>query len=68
MPGGCLDAHGDAVKGYNMQGERVFKPNYVCMYDLFSFIPSLEDPKNRYPGHISVLAHLPPEQQVSHCR
>ena len=44
IPGGCLDARGDAQKGYNMQGERMFEPNYVCMYDLFSFIPSLEDP------------------------
>lgn len=44
IPGGCLDARGDAEKGYNMQGERMFEPNYVCTYDLMSFIPSLEDP------------------------
>jgi oleate hydratase len=44
MPGGCLDARGDAKKGYNMQGERMFEPNYVCMYDLMSFIPSSVDP------------------------
>jgi oleate hydratase len=44
MPGGCLDARGDAEKGYNMQGERMFEPNYVCTYDLMSFIPSLVDP------------------------
>ncbi len=44
VPGGCLDARGDAEKGYNMQGERMFEPNYVCMYDLMSFIPSLVDP------------------------
>jgi oleate hydratase len=44
VPGGCLDARGDPDKGYNMQGERMFEPNYVCMYDLMSFIPSLEDP------------------------
>ena len=23
VPGGCLDARGDAEKGYNMQGERI---------------------------------------------
>jgi oleate hydratase len=44
VPGGCLDARGDPEKGYNMQGERMFEPNYVCFYDLTSFIPSLEDP------------------------
>jgi oleate hydratase len=46
LPGGCLDARirGDAEKGYVMRGERMFEENYVCMYDLFSFIPSLDDP------------------------
>jgi oleate hydratase len=43
VPGGCLDARGDAEKGYNMQGERMFEPNYVCTFDLMSFIPSLVD-------------------------
>ena len=27
-----------------MRGERMFEENYVCMYDLFSFIPSVDDP------------------------
>ena len=27
-----------------MRGERMFEVNYVCMYDLLSFIPSLDDP------------------------
>jgi oleate hydratase len=44
LPGGCLDASGVAEKGYIMRGERMFEENYVCMYDLFSFIPSLDDP------------------------
>jgi oleate hydratase len=42
--GGCLDAAGAAEKGYSMRGERMFEPNYVCTYDLLSFIPSLDDP------------------------
>jgi oleate hydratase len=44
VPGGCLDARGDAEKGYNMQGERMFEEHYVCFYDMMSYIPSLEDP------------------------
>ena len=44
MPGGALDAAGTPEKGYFMRGERMFEANYVCMYDLFSFIPSLDDP------------------------
>jgi myosin-crossreactive antigen len=31
-------------RGYFMRGERMFEANYVCMYDLLSFIPSLDDP------------------------
>lgn len=44
LPGGALDAAGLPEEGYHMRGERMFEENYVCMYDLFSFIPSLEDP------------------------
>ena len=44
MPGGVLDAFGDPEKGYFMRGERMFEANYVCLYDLMSFIPSLDDP------------------------
>jgi myosin-crossreactive antigen len=29
---------------YFMRGERMFEANYVCMCDLLSFIPSLDDP------------------------
>ena len=44
LPGGALDAAGTPEKGYFMRGERMFEANYVCMYDLLSFIPSLDDP------------------------
>lgn len=44
LPGGCLDSAGTPEKGYFMRGERMFEENYVCMYDLLSFIPSLDDP------------------------
>jgi oleate hydratase len=43
-PGGALDSKGTPEKGYFMRGERMFEANYVCMYDLLSFIPSLDDP------------------------
>ncbi|HEX8037117.1 MAG TPA: oleate hydratase [Ktedonobacterales bacterium] len=44
LPGGALDAAGVPEDGYIMRGERMFEENYVCFYDLCSFIPSLEDP------------------------
>ena len=44
LMGGCLDAGAAAEQGYSMRGERMFEPNYVCAYDLWSFIPSLADP------------------------
>ena len=45
--GGCLDAGSIAKQGYSMRGERMFENNYVCMYDLASFIPSVDDPTRR---------------------
>jgi oleate hydratase len=42
--GGCLAIYGGPDEGYRLPGERMFEENYVCMYDLLSFIPSLEDP------------------------
>src|SRR5271169_1269417 len=44
LPGGSLDSAGAGEKGYFMRGERMFEENYVCMCDLLSFIPSLDDP------------------------
>ena len=44
LPGGSLVSAGSAEKGYFRRGERIFEENYVCMYDLLSFIPSLDDP------------------------
>ncbi len=44
LPGGCLDSAGTPEKVYFMRGERMFEENYVCCYDSWSFIPSLDDP------------------------
>lgn len=43
--GGCLDGISMAEKGYVNRGERMFEPNYVCLFDLCSFIPSIDDPQ-----------------------
>ncbi|CAM2152258.1 Oleate hydratase [Pararobbsia alpina] len=40
--GGSLDAEGSALHGYVMRGGRMFESQYVCTYDLFSSIPTLE--------------------------
>jgi oleate hydratase len=47
LPGGALDAAGVPEDGYIMRGERMMEPNYVCWYDLLSFIPSVDDPTSR---------------------
>ena len=44
-----------------MRGERMFEANYVCMYDLLSFIPSLDDPNEiGQAGHPRVHCRLTP--------
>lgn len=45
LPGGALKEPIPVPDdGYCMRGERMFEENYVCFYDLCSFIPSLDDP------------------------
>lgn len=43
--GGCLDGRSVADRGYINRGERMFEHKYVCMFDLLSFIPSIDDPQ-----------------------
>jgi len=40
--GGSLDAGGDRKSGYSMRGGRMFESKYVCTFDLFSSIPTLD--------------------------
>ena len=40
--GGSLDAEGSALHGYVMRGGRMFESQYVCTYDLFASVPTLE--------------------------
>lgn len=42
--GGSMDACGNAEEGYVSRGERELEPYMECLWDLFSSIPSLEDP------------------------
>jgi oleate hydratase len=41
-PGGSLDASGNPKEGYVMRGGRMIESKYVCTYDLFSSIPTLD--------------------------
>ena len=40
--GGSLDASGDAAHGYMMRGGRMLESKYLCTFDLFSSIPTLD--------------------------
>jgi oleate hydratase len=41
--GGSLDANGDAQSGYVMRGGRMIESKYLCTFDLFSSIPTLDN-------------------------
>lgn len=44
-PGGSLDGAGDSRNGYVMRGGRMLESKYLCTYDLFSSIPTLDESK-----------------------
>lgn len=44
--GGSLDAAGTPKEGYVMRGGRMLESKYLCTYDLFSSIPSLDGGKS----------------------
>jgi len=46
--GGAMDGAGDAEKGYSIRGGRELEEHYECTWDLYSFIPSLNDSKRRF--------------------
>jgi oleate hydratase len=43
--GGSLDAGGTPADGYVMRGGRMIESKYLCTYDLFSSIPTLDETK-----------------------
>lgn len=46
QPGGSLDGSGTAESGYVVRGGRMLESKYLCTYDLFSSIPTLDDSKS----------------------
>ncbi|WP_320129007.1 oleate hydratase [uncultured Sphaerochaeta sp.] len=64
--GGSMDGAGTAEKGYTARGGREIESHFECFNDLYSFIPSLNDP------NISILdefRQLNIEEPIeSHCR
>ncbi len=45
-PGGSLDGSGSAQEGYVVRGGRMLESKYLCTYDLFSSIPTLDGGKS----------------------
>jgi len=45
VSGGSLDGSGSPENGYVLRGGRMLNFSYVCTYDLFSFIPSVTNPR-----------------------
>src|SRR5208282_3664727 len=43
--GGSLDAAGSPRDGYVMRGGRMFESKYLCTFDLFSSIPTMDETK-----------------------
>ncbi|HXM59876.1 MAG TPA: oleate hydratase [Terriglobales bacterium] len=43
--GGSLDAAGTPTDGYTMRGGRMIESKYLCTFDLFSSIPTLDESK-----------------------
>jgi len=41
--GGSLDGAGAPGKGYVLRGGRMLESKYLCTYDLFSSIPTLDE-------------------------
>lgn len=44
--GGSLDAAGSPTDGYTMRGGRMIESKYLCTFDLFSSIPTLDESKS----------------------
>lgn len=45
-PGGSLDGSGSAESGYVVRGGRMLESKYLCTYELFSSIPTLDGSKS----------------------
>ncbi len=48
--GGSLDGAGTPAEGYVLRGGRMLESKYLCTYDLFSSIPTLDDSRTVTQG------------------
>jgi oleate hydratase len=64
--GGSVDGGGSSESGYVIRGGRMFERNFVCTFDLFSSIPSLEVPGKTIKEEMNAFNH--DFVTCSHCR
>lgn len=64
--GGAMDGTGNAKDGYIIRGGRELEEHYECTWDLYSFIPSLKNPKRSVLDELRELNLSEPNE--SHCR
>ncbi|WP_026881965.1 oleate hydratase [Clostridium akagii] len=64
--GGSMDGAGNAKDGYLARGGRELESRMECMYDLYSFIPSLKNPNRTVLDEFRELNIAEPIK--SHCR
>lgn len=64
--GGSMDGAGNAKDGYLARGGRELESRMECMYDLYSFIPSLKNPSRTVLDEFRELNIAEPIK--SHCR
>lgn len=64
--GGSMDGAGNAKDGYIARGGRELESRMECMYDLYSFIPSLKNPSRTVLDEFRELNIAEPIK--SHCR
>ena len=50
--GGSLDGAGSPEKGYVLRGGRMFESKYLCTFELFSSIPTLDGKPDRHAGDL----------------
>lgn len=64
--GGAMDGAGNAEDGYIARGGREMEEHYECMWDLFSKIPSIEEPGRTVLDEFKELNDMDPN--ISNCR
>lgn len=57
MAGGSLDGGGDAESGFVVRGGRMFEAHFGCTFDLFSSIPTVDDPAVSVTDEVLAFTH-----------